>query len=271
MLPNLLTRLRDVDPLTRRTLYRDLIACTSASSDPSKPSALPSDPSRAFSLSERLNILRGLKDREPGVQKEASWLVAAWIRDGCAGSVEHLLSSLDVVEQSASSSSSGVPNVAEAAIIAWVNQLPSSGATIGPFDEAWWGDLNPEKAFFLRVLVEHFQKQGDDKALDEVMPVVMALAFRSEQAFNELVALLESAADGEETETEGSDDEEQPRRKGKGKANREAEEKAFMVGELMKVAMHADYGDEIGRRKMFTLLRGCHAVSFQTTRLADPG
>ena len=62
------------------------------------------------------------------------------------------------------------------------------------------------------------------------MPVVTALAFRIQDEYNKLVG---SVNDGAE----------------------DAAERAFIVGELLKLAVHVDYADETGRRKMFQLTR----------------
>ena len=63
------------------------------------------------------------------------------------------------------------------------------------------------------------------------MPVVTALAFRTQDEYNKLV----EAASEEESES--------------------LDERAFIVGELLRLAIHMDYADETGRRKMFQLTR----------------
>jgi condensin complex subunit 3 len=63
------------------------------------------------------------------------------------------------------------------------------------------------------------------------MPVVTALAFRTQDEYNKLV----SAANDDEVK-EG-----------------DIEGRAFIVGELLRLAIHLDYADETGRRKMFQL------------------
>lgn len=60
------------------------------------------------------------------------------------------------------------------------------------------------------------------------MPVVTALAFRIQDEYNKLVGSV----------NEGLED---------------VNERAFIVGELLKLAIHLDYADETGRRKMFQL------------------
>lgn len=62
------------------------------------------------------------------------------------------------------------------------------------------------------------------------MPVVTALAFRIQDEYNKLVGAVNDEAG-------------------------DAAERAFVVGELLKLAVHLDYADETGRRKMFQLTR----------------
>ena len=63
------------------------------------------------------------------------------------------------------------------------------------------------------------------------MPVVTALAFRTQDEYNKLVEIS-----GEENPVD-------------------ADERTFVVSELLKLAVHLDYADETGRRKMFQLTR----------------
>jgi condensin complex subunit 3 len=65
------------------------------------------------------------------------------------------------------------------------------------------------------------------------MPVVTALAYKTQDEYNKLVG----AANEEGQDAESGD----------------VQEKAFIVGELLKLAVHLDYADETGRRKMFQL------------------
>lgn len=62
------------------------------------------------------------------------------------------------------------------------------------------------------------------------MPVVTALAFRTQDEYNQLVG-----STNDQTE--------------------DVPERAFVVGELLQLATHLDYADETGRRKMFQLTR----------------
>jgi condensin complex subunit 3 len=62
------------------------------------------------------------------------------------------------------------------------------------------------------------------------MPVVTALAFWTQDEYNKLVGSTNDEAE-------------------------DAGERAFIVGELLRLAIHLDYADETGRRKMFQLSR----------------
>jgi condensin complex subunit 3 len=96
--------------------------------------------------------------------------------------------------------------------------------------DEYWTSLTPEKAFLARVFVDHCIAQKDENRLEETLPVVTALAFRIQDEYNSLV----SATNDE---------------------NGEIAEQAFIVGELLRLALNLDYADEIGRRKMFQLAR----------------
>ena len=69
--------------------------------------------------------------------------------------------------------------------------------------------------------------------MSDVEPVVTALAFYLQAAWTQLVVALEA-----EERDEGQELQQQ-----------------FIVGELVGIAVNLDYGDEIGRRKMFELMR----------------
>ena len=78
--------------------------------------------------------------------------------------------------------------------------------------------------------------------MESTLPVVTALAFRIQGAYNHLIKSHQR-----------HDDESNPfdeRRK----AEDEILDYEFVVGELFKLALNMDYADEIGRRKMFALV-----------------
>ena len=69
--------------------------------------------------------------------------------------------------------------------------------------------------------------------MSDVEPVVTALAFYLQSAWTQLVVALEAEERDEDQELQ----------------------QQFIVGELVGIAVNLDYGDEIGRRKMFELMR----------------
>ena len=81
------------------------------------------------------------------------------------------------------------------------------------------------------------------------MPVVTALAFRVEAQYKALLELnaqlIAAASNADAGEDEGIDEQ----------LLHVFESAAFVTQQMLETALMADYGDEIGRRKMFTLIR----------------
>lgn len=98
--------------------------------------------------------------------------------------------------------------------------------------DAFYESLTPYSAFTARVFFNHLRTLEDPRLVD-IEPVVTALAFYIQAQWTQLVVLLESEEHDEDVELT----------------------QEFIVGELVTMAVNADYGDEIGRRKMFELMR----------------
>lgn len=111
----------------------------------------------------------------------------------------------------------------------------------------FWADLSPEKVFLVRVLVDHAVEQKSLERLETILPVVTALAFRIQTVYNDLIEQAE--ADEQDRLLRGEDAPEDEERADA------LLDKEFVVEELLRIAVKVDYGDEIGRRKMFTLVR----------------
>lgn len=115
----------------------------------------------------------------------------------------------------------------------------------------YWNNLTPERAFLARVYIEHCVNIKDNDRLESALPVVTLLAFRIQQEYNALLQLL-GQVEAKNNRDPALDDEEE-------KKDVNLEEKAFdaelVVGELLGLAVNLDYADEIGRRKMFQLIR----------------
>ncbi|KAJ6460347.1 nuclear condensing complex subunit [Mycena vitilis] len=106
------------------------------------------------------------------------------------------------------------------------------------FGDAYFADPSPEKIFLARVFVDHCvspnredKGHGDERMESVGIPVVTSCAFRIQHGYNALVD-VQNGVDADDRE-----------------------EKEFIVSEMLKLAVNLDYADEIGRRKMFSLVR----------------
>ncbi|EPS34960.1 hypothetical protein POX_a00071 [Penicillium oxalicum] len=240
-LPYLLERARDLDAATRRTLYARLLPTLGDF--------------RHLSLGMREKLLRwGLRDRDESVRRATGKLFFdRWIED-CAGTNQGenagqrsppnqsaLLELLERIDVVSSGVESGIAH--EAMRSFWEGRPDYRDAVV--FDEPFWESLTGESAFMLRTFNEFCRVANDgkfDDLADEKMPTVTALAYYLSKY---MTSLLERKKLG----------------KGTGDANDEdATENEFIVEQLLYIAITLDYSDEVGRRKMFSLLRESLAV-----------
>ncbi|KOS16939.1 Condensin complex subunit 3 [Escovopsis weberi] len=239
-LPYLLERARDQDAATRRAVYSRLLPALGDF--------------RHLSLSMREKLLRwGLRDRDENVRKATGRLFRErWIAD-CASiapqeeaepnfeGLQELLERIDVVN-------SGVENgvALEAMRGFWEGRADYREAI--SLDDSFWETLSAESVFLARTFND-FCRQGENGRLEslveEKLPEVTKLAFYLERYLNVLVESLRSAA-----RNEAEDDEEA-----------DTVEQEFIVEQMLHIALTLDYSDEVGRRKMFTLLRQSLAMS----------
>ena len=238
-LPYLLERARDLDPATRRALYSRLLPALGDF--------------RHLSLSMREKLLRwGLRDRDENVRKATARLFRErWMED-CAGprtsaeditpgapgpvNIDGLLELLERVDVVNSAVEDGV--ALEAMKEFWSGR-PDYREEIS-LDDAFWEHLTPESVFMARSFNDFCKQEGDGKGgilIEEKMPEVTRLAFFLQRYTNELVDVLRS--NDIKNEGEGEDTVEQE----------------FVVEQLLQIAKTLDYSDEVGRRKMFALLR----------------
>ena len=244
-LPYLLERARDLDPATRRALYSRLLPALGDF--------------RHLSLSMREKLLRwGLRDRDENVRKATARLFQErWIED-CAGprttsseatpgetsppSIEGLFELLERVDVVNSGVENGV--ALEAMKEFWGGRPDYRDAVT--FEDPFWDQLSAESVFMARSFNDFCQQAGDDKyesLVEEKMPEVTKLAFILQRYTNSLVDNLHRIAticEGEEEETV---------------------EQEFIVEQLLHIAKTLDYSDEVGRRKMFALLRETLAIA----------
>lgn len=98
----------------------------------------------------------------------------------------------------------------------------------------------------------------DEARLEDCLPVITALAFRIQESYAVLTALHDQM---QAVIEEAKQLEEEPEIE-EGLA-RDFESTCFVTRQLLEIALMADYGDEIGRRKMFTLIRKCPYIQLR--------
>lgn len=245
-LPFLLERARDVDAATRRALYSRLLPALGDF--------------RHLSLSMREKLLRwGLRDRDENVRKATGKLFRErWIED-CVGSTGvaedgttqqavppsldgllELLERIDVVN------SAGSNGIATEAMSDFWSGRPDYRDAIS-FNDPFWDHLTPESVFVARSFNDFCKGAEDGKfeaLAEEKVPEVTKLAFFVQRYVNDLVSCIRyNNALGE------------------GDPQEDTVEKEFIVEQLLHIAEALDYSDEIGRRKMFALLRETLAIA----------
>ena len=246
-LPYLLERARDLDPAARRALYSRLLPALGDF--------------RHLSLSMREKLLRwGLRDRDEQVRKATARLFRErWIEDCISptetvessesapntpktlappsiDALQELLERIDVVN-------SGVENgIALEALQQFWDGRPDYREAI-TFNDAFWDHLTAESVFLARSFNDFCRQQEQNGAyeslVEEKLPEVTKLAFILERYANELLLRIRAiAATPEEPQDEDA-----------------TVEQEFVVEQLLHIAQTLDYSDEVGRRKMFSLLR----------------
>ena len=245
-LPFLLERARDLDSATRRALYSRLLPALGDF--------------RHLSLSMREKLLRwGLRDRDESVRKATARLFHdRWIQD-CAshqgadgnGVAEETLrpsidAALELLERIDVLNSGVEDGIASEAMEKFWGGRPDYQDTIC-FQDPFWHKLSPESAFLARSFNDYCRGQPGGKCeilVEEKMPEVTKLAFFVQRYTNNLVQCLQRIHDRREGEEE-----------------EDTVEQEFIVEQLLHIAKTQDYSDEVGRRKMFAVLREMLAIA----------
>ncbi|KAI6040837.1 nuclear condensing complex subunit [Pisolithus marmoratus] len=241
-LPVMLGRTRDTDTVMRKLVYSQVLENNCESNYPPMGAAHP----RVLSIAQRELIIRnGLGDREPAVRAAAGSLLGTWVDvargptkaeddQAIQNDVNALLKFLDLHEST----------IAEDTLLSIFATRVDIFEHL-EFKEDYWRELTPERIFLVRIFVEHCIAIKDDVKLDASLPVVTHLAFQIQNAYNAYLDDTEAAAARENEVSE-----EQLAREEDARLDQE-----FIIGELLRLAASLDYADEIGRRKMFQLIR----------------
>ncbi|KAF4555084.1 Condensin complex subunit 3-like protein [Elsinoe fawcettii] len=261
-LPYLLERARDQDAATRRALFARLLPALGDF--------------RHLSLTHREKLLRwGLRDRDEAVRRATAKLFRErWIEDcaklpaaggaeegegakkdpnaAAAPSMDALLELLERIDVT-NSAANGV--ALEAMAEFWEGR--PDYVNYVDFAPAYWEDLTPESVFVVRTFNEYCRKSDGRDAreqgrlmdlLEGKMPEVTRFGFLLERELKGLVETVQRAASGG---PDGDGDEE---------AEEESVSREFVVEQMLAMAATFDYSDEVGRRKMFGLLRDATAM-----------
>ncbi|KAF9126426.1 hypothetical protein BGW39_006620 [Mortierella sp. 14UC] len=172
---------------------------------------------RILSIGDRERLLRyGLTDRDDGVKKACTKMLATkWINQADDNLLE-FLERLDVMGSS----------IAEDVLNAFFDYRGDILDSL-VFNDVFWANLTVESSFLVRVFTEFCRRKDDDAQFDKVVSEVVKYAFHIQKYSN----IMQQAEEEDRPEAE------------------------FIVTQLLMIARLLDYADEIGRRKMFGLLR----------------
>ncbi|KIM86130.1 hypothetical protein PILCRDRAFT_816668 [Piloderma croceum F 1598] len=252
-LPTILSRGRDVDPVMRKLLYSSVLL--TKLEDP-----------KHLTIAQRERVVKdGLGDRESSVRVAAGKVVEAWFEgivsegsgDGTVtGDIVGFLQLFDIVE-------SGAGAAADALQSLFVTRRGVLDEIA--FNDSFWNELTAESALLVRVFVDHCLSRKGEPSLDAVsLPVVTAFAFHIQEVYNVFLELADENNMFEAAAGEDVDEQERDR------VEEEMAQAAFVLCELLKVAVHLDYTDEIGRRKLSVVLRNMLAQEELPESLTGP-
>ncbi|KAJ4489932.1 nuclear condensing complex subunit [Lentinula aciculospora] len=197
-----------------------------------------------------LIIQNGLGDRDPGVRDSAVKLFTKWVKtiamenasqERPQGNLQetNLVQVLALFNLCANNSLSEVIAKMFETNLGILNDIS--------FDNMDWLSFSPEIAFLVRVYIEHCAKNKHIGRLDEVFPVIMDFAIYLQEYFNAMIDAFrryqEEASDADLDDV------------ARAILQDEIDNQAFITCEMLKMSIHLDYGDEVGRRKLDQLIR----------------
>lgn len=125
------------------------------------------------------------------------------------------------------------------------------------FDDGFFAELNPESAFMARTFYDYCAQHPDQQLIaaeKNKLPEVTRFGFYLQTQLNNMLNLRTLHEQGDEEVEEET-----------------VSEAEFVCEQLLHIAHTLDYTDEIGRRKMFTILRqviAMHDLPDEVTKLA---
>lgn len=252
-IPHLLTRTRDLDSGVRKHAYSTVLERNCGIGEGEDSKSVGDAHPRFLSIEHREVVIKhGLGDREPSVRAAAANLVGTWVdvmrnpdqvvkNETPAQELEQtMLSFLTLFDLQE-------VTIPEEALMSVFKTRAEIFDNL-EFGDTFWENLTPEKTFLARVFVDQCVAAKNDARLEATLPVVTAMAFRIQERYNDLMVLIQDEMD--EGPTRLDEREEDRIRREEERMSQE-----FILTELLKLAVNLDYADEIGRRKMFQLVR----------------
>lgn len=248
-----LSRTRDTDALTRKLVYSNVLQTKLGHP-------------RQLTIAQRELVIKdGLGDREPSVRVAAGKLVTSWFDVVLAEPTEtedstwhgddggimkgllRFLALFDVVGP-------GEAVAVDAVLSVFVTRPNIPDAFV--FPELYWKELTPESAVLARVFLEHCLAEKNETRLDTAsLPVVTAFAFLLQDSYNALLQVFQDAENVAFLNAGEAEDQEEAE-----KREEELEKKEVILGELLRMSLKLDFMDEIGRRKVFTVVSECPSI-----------
>ena len=130
--------------------------------------------------------------------------------------------------------------------------------------EEYWTNPTPERAFLARVFVDKCIAKDARLRLDETLPVTTHMMFRIQAVYNSLVEHIQADTVRKASSSPDQDDDDDDADAAREEVRLDLE---LTVAELLRLAVNLDYGDEMGRRKMFMLVQGMLAQEFLSEEL----
>ena len=117
--------------------------------------------------------------------------------------------------------------------------------------DAFWRNLSPESVLLARVYIDHISSQTNaEKRLENAsLPVVTAFAFYTQEACNAIFESMETLEDARLASTDVDEFHELE------KLDDILSDNIFILREMLVITAKLDFSDEIGRKKMSTVIR----------------
>ncbi|KAG6887175.1 hypothetical protein C0992_000306, partial [Termitomyces sp. T32_za158] len=244
----ILSRTRDTDALTRKLVYSNGLQTKIRHP-------------RQLTIAQRELVIKdGLGDREPSVRVAAGKLVTSWFDivlaeqseaddstwqgddGGIMKGLLRFLALFDVVGP-------GEAVAVDAVLSIFVTRTNTPDAFV--FPELYWKELTAESAVLARVFLEHCLSEKNEARLEAAsLPVVTAFAFLLQNSYNALLHVLQDAENATSLNAGEPEDQEEVE-----KREEELAKKEVILGELLRMSLKLDFMDEIGRRKVFTVVK----------------